>query len=88
MLDKDTTAILLSLLLLSCAQPQKPTTKQSVIVDKKELECKRKNWNQVPKSEGYVQDVVKKDKYELKKYSNRQKRVAIATLSNISYNQY
>lgn len=64
---KHTAAILLNLILLSCTQPQKPAVKQSLIVDKKELECKRKNWNQIPKSAGYVQIVVKKKKYEQKK---------------------
>ncbi len=42
----------------------KQSQPQSLILDKKELECKRKNWNRVPKKEGYVMDVVSKQEYK------------------------
>lgn len=52
------------LILCSCKENKKHIAKLPLIVDKKELECKRKNWNRVPRSAGYVQDVVVKREYK------------------------
>lgn len=52
------------LLIAGCKEAPKSKTTSPLIVDKKELECKRKNWNRVPKKEGYVMDVVSKQEYK------------------------
>lgn len=52
------------LMIAGCGEAPKSKAKSPLIVDKKELECKRKNWNRVPKKEGYVMDVVSKQEYK------------------------
>jgi hypothetical protein len=53
------------LLYQSCKQAEHPARKgERIIYDKKLLECERRNWNRVPKSAGYVHDVVQKQEYK------------------------
>lgn len=51
------------ILITGCKQAEKSKVKQSLIVDKKELDYRCKKRNHTSKIAGYVQDVIKKEEY-------------------------